>query len=100
MVPWQLLNDLIEPFYPKTGRSPYPLATMLRIHLMQQLYALSDPDMENALIKVHVMRRFAWIDMMSERISDETTTLGFRHLLGRLWATSVHGGHLALICPC
>ena len=39
VVPWQLLIDLIEPFYPKTGskggRSAYPLATMLRIHLMQ-----------------------------------------------------------------
>ena len=38
VVPWQLLIALIEPFYPKTGskggRPPYPLATMLRIHLM------------------------------------------------------------------
>ena len=38
VVPWQLLIDLIEPFYPKTGskggRPPYPLATMLRIHLI------------------------------------------------------------------
>jgi IS5 family transposase len=34
------LLDLIEPYYPKTGskddRPPYPLATMLRIHLLQQ----------------------------------------------------------------
>jgi IS5 family transposase len=37
--PWDALTDLIEPFYPKTGskggRPPYPLATMLWIHLMQ-----------------------------------------------------------------
>ena len=50
VVPWQALIDLIEPHYPKTsskgGRSPYPLATMLRIHLMQQWYSLSDPAME------------------------------------------------------
>ena len=85
VVPWQLLIDLIEPFYPKTGskggRPPYPLATMLRIHLMQQWYSLSDPAMEDALIEVPVMRRFAGIDMMSERIPDETTILAFRHLL-------------------
>jgi len=45
VVTWQLLIDLIEPFYPKTGskggRPPYPLATMLRIHLMQQWYFTS-----------------------------------------------------------
>ena len=85
VVPWQLLIDLIEPYYPKTGskegRPPYPLATMLRIYLMQQWYSLSDPAMEDALIEVPVMRRFAGIDMMSERIPDETTILAFRHLL-------------------
>ena len=40
VVAWQPLIELIEQFYPKTGskggRPPYPLATMLRIHLMQQ----------------------------------------------------------------
>jgi IS5 family transposase len=36
---------------------------------------------EDALIEVPVMRRFAGIDMMSERIPDETTILAFRHLL-------------------
>jgi transposase, IS5 family len=47
VVPWKALNALIEVFYPKTdskgGRPPYPLATMLRIHLLQQWYDLSDP---------------------------------------------------------
>ena len=56
VVPWQALIDLIEPFYPKTGskggRPPYALETMLRIHLMQHWYALSDPAMEDALIEV------------------------------------------------
>jgi IS5 family transposase len=85
VVPWQALIDLIEPHYPKTGskggRPPYPLATMLRIHLMQQWYSLSDPAMEDALIEVPTMRRFAGIDMLSDRIPDETTILAFRHLL-------------------
>ena len=37
--------------------------------------------MEDALIEVPTMRRFAGIDMISERIPDETTILAFRHLL-------------------
>ena len=85
VVPWQALIDLIEPHYPKTskkgGRPPYPLAVMLRIHLLQQWYSLSDPAMEKALIEVPTMRRFAGIDLISDRIPDETTILTFRHLL-------------------
>jgi IS5 family transposase len=85
VVPWQALIAQIEPHYPKTGskggRPPYPLATMLRIHLMQQWYSLSDPAMEDALIEVPTMRRFAGIDLLSDRIPDETTILSFRHLL-------------------
>jgi IS5 family transposase len=56
---------------------------MLRIHLMQQWYDLSDPAMEDALIEVPTMRRFAGIDLINERIPDETTILAFRHLLER-----------------
>jgi IS5 family transposase len=51
VVPWKALIDLIEPHYPKTSfkdrRPPYPLKTMLRIHLLQQWYNLSDPAMED-----------------------------------------------------
>ena len=85
VVPWQALIDLIEPHYPKTsskgGRPLYPLATKLRIHLMQQWYSLSDPAREDALIEVANIRRFAGIDLISDRIPDETTILAFRHLL-------------------
>jgi IS5 family transposase len=85
VVPWQALIALIEPHYPKTskkgGRPPYPLATMLRIHLLQQWYSLSDPAMEEALIEVPTMRRFTGIELISDRIPDETTILTFRHLL-------------------
>jgi hypothetical protein len=48
VVPWAELMAVIEPFWPKgeRRRPPFPLETMLRIHLMQQWYALSDPTME------------------------------------------------------
>ena len=85
VVPWEMLIGLIKPHYPKTskkgGRPPYQLATMLRIHLLQQWYSLSDPAMEEALIEVPSMRRFVGIDLISDRIPDETTILTFRHLL-------------------
>jgi IS5 family transposase len=85
VVPWDVLISLIEPVYPKTGkkggRPPYQLATMLRIHLLQQWYSLSDPAMEEALIDVPTMRRFVGIDLITDRIPDETTMLTFRHLL-------------------
>ena len=54
---------------------------LLRIHLLQQWYSLSDPAMEEALIEVPTMRRFTGIELISDRIPDETTILTFRHLL-------------------
>lgn len=83
VVPWRRLLASIEPHYPiagRRGRQPYPLATMLRIHFLQQWYALSDPSMEEALYDTAVMRRFAGINSL-ERIPDETTILNFRRLL-------------------
>ncbi len=39
LMPWQALIALIEPHYPKSGKKgglpPYPVTTMLRIHLLQ-----------------------------------------------------------------
>jgi IS5 family transposase len=37
--------------------------------------------MEEAWIEVSTMRRFAGIELISDRIPDETTILTFRHLL-------------------
>ena len=83
VVPWKALLALIEPHYPKQGRpgrQPYPLAAMLRIHFLQQWYALSDPAMEEALHDTPVMRRFARLGGLDD-IPDETTILNFRRLL-------------------
>ena len=83
VVPWKVLLALIEPHYPvsgRRGRQPYPLATMLRVHLLQQWYALSDPAMEEALYDTPVMRRFAGLGGL-DAVPDETTILNFRRLL-------------------
>ncbi len=83
VVPWSLLCGVIEPYYPKAGRGrpPVVLETMLRIHFMQQWFALSDPAMEEALHDMPVMRSFAGLDAGMEAMPDETTILRFRHLL-------------------
>ncbi len=82
VVPWESLLKLIEPFYPMAGRGrhPYPLETMLRMHLMQNWFGLSDPAMEEALYEITPMRAFAGLSL-TKAIPDETTILNFRHLL-------------------
>jgi len=84
VVPWTALLALIEPSYPtsgRRGRPPMPAATMLRIHFMQQWYALSDPAMEDALYEIESMRRFAGLELNEDAIPDETTILKFRRFL-------------------
>jgi IS5 family transposase len=83
VVPWARLSALIEPVYPKGkgGRPPYALEKMLRIHFMQQWFALSDPAMEEALYDMQSMRQFANLSLTRGGIPDETTILNFRHLL-------------------
>jgi IS5 family transposase len=83
VVPWSRWIALIEPHYPKAGlgRRPMPLERMLRIHLLQQWFNLSDPAMEEMLIDSQSMRRFAGINLMDDAVPDETTILKFRHLL-------------------
>ena len=82
VVPWKSLVSLIEPVYPEAGRGrhPYPLETMLRVHLMQNWFGLSDPAMEEALYEITPMRVFAGLSL-TKAIPDETTILNFRHLL-------------------
>jgi IS5 family transposase len=82
VVPWAGLLELIEPFYPKAGggRKPYPLETMLRIHLLQNWFSLSDPAMEEALYEITPMRQFARLTL-SAPIPEDTTIMNFRHLL-------------------
>ena len=68
--------------YPKAGngRRPYPLKVMLKIHLMQNWFGLSDPAMEEALYEIASMRQFAGLSL-TKPIPDETTILNFRRLL-------------------
>ena len=83
-IPWRRVIALIEPHYHRSGRrgrQPYPLATMLRIHLMQNWFGYSDAEMEDMLYENQVYFFFSGLSRGIDSIPDETTILNFRHLL-------------------
>lgn len=85
VMPWDRLCALIAPHYASGagGRPSMPLERMLRIHFLQQWYALSDPGMEEAIYDRNSFQRFLSIDLLSDPVPDETTILNFRRLLER-----------------
>jgi hypothetical protein len=106
VVPWKQLLALIEPHAPvaKTGRPPFALAAMLRIHFMQQWFGLSDMAMQKALFDTPMHRHFAGLDGMARR-PRRINILRFRHLLQahRLAAqflATVNQQLAAKGCPC
>lgn len=84
LIPWSAFEQQLSRHYAKgtMGRKPYPLSVMLRIHIMQLIYNLSDPAMEDALYEIESMRRFAGL-RLSDNLPDETTILNFRHFIER-----------------
>ncbi len=86
VVPWAELVSLIEPYAPEGGRSglePFSVQTLLRIHLMQQWFKLSDQAMEEALHEVPAFRDFTGLSHRDESIPSESSILRFRHRLER-----------------
>jgi len=83
VIPWAALLVLLRRHAPESrmGRPPFALETMLRIHLLQQFFGLSDPAMEEALHDVPLYREFARLDVGMSRMPDESTILRFRHFL-------------------
>jgi transposase, IS5 family len=84
VVPWQRLEALIEPHYPKSGRvgrPPIGVPRMLRMYFLQQWYSLADEALEDALYDSQAMREFVGIDLGREQVPDATTLLKFRRLL-------------------
>ena len=85
-IPWGVWVGLIEPHYyaagpGKRGRKAKPIATMLRMYLLQVWFSLSDEGVEEAIYDSYAMRRFMGLDFAVEQVPDATTLLHFRHLL-------------------
>ena len=85
VVPWDALVARIAPFAPAgtTGRPPYPVLLLLRVHFLQLWFSLADEAAREALYDIPVYRAFAVIDPGATGIPDATTILRFRHLPGR-----------------
>ena len=84
VVPWERLEALVQPHYPKSGkvgRPPIGLSRMLRMYFLQQWYTLADEALEDALYDSQAMREFVGIDLGRENVPDATTLLKFRRLL-------------------
>jgi hypothetical protein len=78
VVPWKSLLSLIEPVYSVAGngRPSYPRATMLRIHLMQTWFGLSDRQKVEALHKVASTRQFAGLSLPDRFRRDHVSISG------------------------
>jgi len=85
VVPWRKMAHIIKPHYysNKSGRPAYDLTLMIKIHCLQNWYNLGDLAMEEAIYDRRSFAEFLDLDLMLNKIPDETTILNFRHLLER-----------------
>lgn len=82
IMPWGELEELVRPCYyeGKRGNKPYDLELMLRIHLLQNLYNLSDEGTRNEVIDSRAFSDFCGVES-SNQIPDGDTIGRFRNLL-------------------
>lgn len=83
VIPWGDLCREIAPYYEEqqTGRKKMEMIMMLKIYFLQQWFNLSDPAAEEEVYDRGSFQKFLGIDLLSQKIPDETTILNFRHLL-------------------
>lgn len=83
VIPWEDFCKEIAPYYAEktTGRKKMEMTMMLKIYFLQQWYNLSDPAAEEEIYDRNSFQKFLGIDLLSQKVPDETTILNFRHLL-------------------
>jgi len=82
IVPWAHWVELIKPHYYKgeRGNKPYDLELMLRIHVLQNLYNLSDEAATCELIDSRAFSDFCGVES-SNQVPDGDTIGRFRYIL-------------------
>jgi len=82
IIPWGEWIGIIKPYYypGERGNKPYELETMMRIHLLQELYDLADMAVMNEVIDSRAFSEFCGIDS-SNQVPDGDTIGRFRALL-------------------
>ena len=95
IMPWKELEQLIRPYYyeGKYGNKTYELELMLRIHLLQNLYDLSDMGARNEVIDSRAFSDFCGVES-SNQIPDGDTIGKFRNLLIR---NGIHEKFFAMV---
>lgn len=83
IIPWNIFCEQIESFkqIKETGRKQMNTLFMLKIYFLQQWYSLSDPAAEEAIYDRNSFQKFLGIDLLADKVPDETTILNFRHFL-------------------
>ena len=81
IVDWGRFERLLKPVRPGTkGAPPYPPLLMFKVLLLQQWYALSDPEAEEALMDRLSFRRFVGLGL-EDNAPDHSTISRFRSAL-------------------
>ena len=82
IIPWNEWIGIIKPYYyaGERGNKPFELETMLRIHLLQELYDLADMAVMNEVIDSRAFSEFCGVDS-SNQVPDGDTIGRFRALL-------------------
>jgi IS5 family transposase len=82
IIPWGEWMGIIQPYYYKAerGNKPFELETMLRIHLLQELYDLADMAAKYEVIDSRAFSEFCGVDS-SNQVPDGDTIGRFRALL-------------------
>jgi len=81
LVDWKPVEQRIEQAYCKNfGRPAYEIGVMVRVMVLQHLYGLSDPAMEQALRERLSFIKFCGLSL-EDAVPDETTICRFRQRL-------------------
>jgi IS5 family transposase len=83
IINWDRLGSKLELIIRrgKMGRPPYPSLVLFKVLVLQRLYDLSDPQMEEMLYDRLSFRRFCGFGL-TDKLPDETTICKFRGALG------------------
>ena len=82
IIPWSEWLGIVKPYYyqGERGNKPYELETMLRIHVLQEMYSLADMAVMNEVIDSRAFSGFCGVDS-SNQVPDGDTIGRFRALL-------------------
>ena len=82
VIPWDEWLEIVQPYYylGKRGNKPFPLDTMLRIHVVQNLYSLADMATMTEVIDSRAFSAFCEVES-SNQIPDGDTKGKFRNLM-------------------